>query len=66
MDLSWDDNETSTPAGGDDRPSEVREPTPPPQTEVEVEATLEEATLGEGMCTAQLVDTKYSGRSHRN
>jgi hypothetical protein len=52
MDLSWDGDETSTPASGDDRSAEVQEPTPPPQTEVAVEATLKEATLVEGMCIA--------------
>jgi hypothetical protein len=30
---------------------EVRESTPPPQTDVAAEATLKEATLVEGMCT---------------
>jgi hypothetical protein len=65
-DLSWDGDDTSTPAGGDDGPLEVREPTPLPQTEVAVEATLEEATLVEGMYTAQLVGTKHSSRSCRN
>jgi hypothetical protein len=65
-DLFWDGDVTSTPAGGDDRSAEVREPTPPPQTEVAVEATLEEATLVEGMYTSQLVGIKHSGRSRRN
>jgi hypothetical protein len=66
MVLSWDGEETSATAGGDNRSAEVREPTPPPQTEVAAEATLKEATLVEGMCTSQLVDTKCSSRSHRN
>jgi hypothetical protein len=39
---------------------EIREPTPPPQTEVAVKATLEEATLVEGMYTSQLVGIKLS------
>jgi hypothetical protein len=39
-------------AGGDDRATEVREPTPPLKTEVTAEATLKEATLVEGMCTS--------------
>jgi hypothetical protein len=45
---------------------EVREPTPPSETKVTAEATLKEATLVEGMCTSQLVDTKYSSHSSRN
>jgi hypothetical protein len=66
MDLSWDGDETSTPAGGDDCPTEVGEPTPSPQTEVAAEATLKEATLVQGMCTAQLVDIKHSSRSRKS
>jgi hypothetical protein len=66
MDLSWDGDETSTSAGEDDRPTEVWEPTPPPQTEVATEATLKEDTLVEGMCTSQLVDTEHSSRSRTN
>jgi hypothetical protein len=66
MILSWDGDETSTAASGDDRSMEVREPTPPPQTEVAAEATLKEATLVEGMCTSQLVDTKHSSHSRGN
>jgi hypothetical protein len=63
--MSCDGDETSTPASGDDRPMEVREPTLPPQTEVAAEATLKKATILEGMCTSQLVDTKHSSRSRR-
>ena len=50
MDLSWDGEETSTPANGEGRSAEEREPTPPPRTEVTMESTLEEAILVEGMC----------------
>jgi hypothetical protein len=64
--MSWDGEKTSTLAGGDDHPTEVQEPTPPPQTEVAAEVTLKEATLVEGMCTSQLVDTKHRSRSRRN
>jgi hypothetical protein len=63
MDLSWDGEETSTPAGGEDHSAEEREPTPPPQTEVAVESTLEEATLVEGICSSQLVTIVRSSRS---
>jgi hypothetical protein len=42
--------ETSTPADGENRSVEVREPTPPPQTEAIVEPMLQEATLVEGKC----------------
>jgi hypothetical protein len=58
-------DETSTRAGGDDRSSEVREPIPPPWTKVAMEATLEKASLVEGMCTEQLIDTKHSRRGCR-
>jgi hypothetical protein len=65
-DLSWDGDDTSTPVGGGDSSAKVREPTPPPQTEVSVEATLEEATLVEGMYTLRLVGIKHSSRNRRN
>jgi hypothetical protein len=48
--LLWDGGETSTPADGEDRSAEVREPTPPPKAEAVVEPTFQEATLVEGKC----------------
>jgi hypothetical protein len=52
--LSWDGGETSTPVDGEDRSTEVCEPTPPPQADVVVEPVLEEATLVEGMLPANM------------
>jgi hypothetical protein len=52
--LSWDGGETSTPADGEDRSAEAREPMPPPQVDALVETILEEATLVEGMFPAPM------------
>jgi hypothetical protein len=56
----------SAPVDGEDRSVEEREPTPPPQAEVAVESTLEEATLVEGMCTSRLVVIVRSSHSRWN
>lgn len=60
MDLSWDEGETSTHADGEDRLSEVRDPTPPPQANAAAGPRLEEATLVEG--THPITTSSYSGQ----
>jgi hypothetical protein len=57
-----DSEEISTPTDEEGRSTEEREPMLPPQAEVAVESSLEEAILVEGMYSSQLVVTMY--RSH--
>jgi hypothetical protein len=65
IDLSWDGDEPNAAAGEEDRLAGVQEPTPLPQTKVVAEATPQEATMVEGMCTSPMLAALYSSRSLR-
>jgi hypothetical protein len=64
-DLSWDGDEPSAAAGVEDRSAEVQDPTPLLWNKVAAEATPQEATMVEGMCTSPVLAALHSSHSLR-
>jgi hypothetical protein len=62
-DLSWDGDEPSAVAGEKDQSVGSQDPTPLPQIELAVEATLQEANMVEGTCTSLMLAALHSSPS---
>jgi hypothetical protein len=65
-DLSWEGEEPGAAAGEEDRSAGVNESAPLPQTEAvaqAAEATLQEATMVEGMWTVPMLAAPCNSRS---